>query len=413
MKIAFDITSMHIATGGVFYYDLNLLKALLRLGSVDQFVLLDYLPIHGGWRNPVQLASLKAPNAEKARVHGFRHVRLSRWKYAQSPVGLGVASVVDRLLERPLAVIAGASMQSALGRTLRDVDVFHISDVLEWAHPRAANVVTIHDLTTVLFPELHTEENRLLHERRLNFARQHADLILVGSESTRSDLVGQLGYPSDCIRVVPYGVDPMFQPVNDRAKLTRDLAPLRLEPDKYVLFVGTLEPRKNLVRLIKAFSHLREKPGHRHLKLALVGAMGWQYHDVLSTVRDLALEDQVVLTGPVADPLLPSLYSGARLFVYPSLYEGFGLPPLEAMACGTPVVASNVSSIPEVVGDAGILVDPTDHLGIADAMERLLVDNEAAYALRTAGLLRSARFSWARTARETLEAYYECADLVR
>ncbi|MCU0522431.1 MAG: glycosyltransferase family 4 protein [Anaerolineae bacterium] len=401
---------MHVATGGVFYYDYNLAKALLRVDPRNRYTFLDYLPIHGGWRNPIEVASLVAPNADTVRVRGVRHYRVSRWKPAQGRVTSVLARSVDTLLERPLSAMAQASMRSGLSRALAGVDVFHGSDVLLWAQPGAVNVVTIHDLTTVLFPELHTEENRALHGQRLRFAKQHANLILVGSESTRSDVERLLGIPGERIRVVPYGVDAAFRPVTDRERLAKDLEAFGLVPGNYVLHVGTLEPRKNLVCLVKAFAQLLRMQPKTGLKLALVGAMGWQFRDVLTTIRDLRLEDAVVVTGPVTESLLPSVYSGAVVFAYPSLYEGFGLPPLEAMACGTPVVASRASSIPEVVGDAGLYVDPGDVDGLTGALASLVADPNERLRLQQLGLARASQFSWEHTAQRTLEAYGEMVD---
>ena len=407
MRIAFDITSMHIALGGVFWYDYNLIKALLSIDAENDYMLLDYTPIHGGWRVPPEVAQLGAPNAETVHVKGLRHYRLSRWHYAQGPLRSVLARGVDRVLDLPMSAVANASMRSRLRPALDGVEVFHVSDVLLWAQPGAVNVFTIHDLTTLLFPEFHTWENRELHRRRLDFAREHADVILVGSESTRRDIVQRLGVDRDRIRVVPYGVTPAYRRVEDPVRLASELQGYGLEPGRYIFHVGTIEPRKNLLRLVEAFDLLRKQGGEPSLKLALVGAGGWQHEDVLRRIETLGLEDWVVVTGPVAESIKPSLYSGAVLFVYPSLYEGFGLPPLEAMACGTPVIASNVSSIPEVVGEAGLLIDPEDTQSVADAMALVLSDTDLRAKMIKSGLARSRQFSWDLTAKRTLEVYRE------
>ncbi len=177
-------------------------------------------------------------------------------------------------------------------------------------------------------------------------------------------------------------------------------------PPRYVLAVGTLEPRKNLTTLLAAFARLRRNGEvDADLRLVLAGARGWLEEPIFATVRSLGLEDAVRFTGFVDDDDLPAVYSGAALFVFPSLHEGFGLPLLEAMACGVPVVTSNVSSMPEVAGDAATLVDPRDGEGLAAAIGRLLRDEALRDRLREAGIARARQFSWEATARRTLDAY--------
>jgi glycosyltransferase involved in cell wall biosynthesis len=174
-------------------------------------------------------------------------------------------------------------------------------------------------------------------------------------------------------------------------------------PERYVFCVGTIEPRKNLTTLLEAYQALRSRGFN--FKLVIVDKKGWLYKGFFRRLRELGLEGEVVFPGFIPDEDLPALYSAAELFVFPSLYKGFGLPPLEAMACGTPVIASNASSLPEVVEEAGIMVEPRDVSGLTEAMRRVLTDEGKRREMREKGLRQAARFSWERTAQETLEVY--------
>jgi glycosyltransferase involved in cell wall biosynthesis len=209
------------------------------------------------------------------------------------------------------------------------------------------------------------------------------------------------------VDVVYCGIDAAFRP------LTEDqVAAFRSErslPQRFILFVGTIEPRKNVARLIEAFADLRSAISD--LRLVIGGAKGWFYEDVFARVEELGLEDEVLFPGYLPASELPLWYNAAELFVYPSLYEGFGLPPLEAMACGTPVVTANTSSLPEVVGDAGLAVDPLDIEGLAEAMKQVLGDDSLQQEMKVRGLRRARGFSWAKTAQETVQVYRQVMEL--
>jgi glycosyltransferase involved in cell wall biosynthesis len=239
-----------------------------------------------------------------------------------------------------------------------------------------------------------------------------ATRIIADSEATCLDLIRHYHIQEHKITVVYPGCDRSLAPVTDRELLTSVRARYRLA-HSYLLYVGTLHPRKNLVRLIEAFAFLtasldaETKDGASPLQLVLAGQKGWLYDDILAQVRKLGLTERVRLTGYLPPADLPALLSGARAFVFPSLYEGFGLPVLEAMACGTPVICSNVSSLPEVAGDAALLVDPLDVDALAAALEQVVVDPELRRALVERGFRQAARFSWRRCARETLQVLEE------
>ncbi len=405
MRIGFDVTALYVAQAGIFYYDYNLIRALLELDRDNEYVLLDYVPIHGGYNDPVELCALEDTSAAIAHVSGLRHRKLARLSVMQRPVLWSLAHFVDRTLFRPWESLAGVIMRRRLAPLLANVDVFHSSEVLLWRQPGALNVTTIYDLTCILFPEYHTLETLALQRAKHRFVQQEADMVIAISEATKRDIVAHLNIPVDKVHVVYAGVAPHYRPVTDIATLRQTLSALRLTPNAYLLHVGTLEPRKNLRRLVEAYALLVKEALAPVPDLVLAGAGGWNYQEILALIKGLGLQERVRCIGRVPAEVLPALYSGARVFVYPSLYEGFGLPPLEAMACGTPVITSNTSSLPEVVGDAGVMVPPTDIAALAQAMAMLLCDPERCQILREAGLQRAAQFSWKRAAHELLGIY--------
>jgi glycosyltransferase involved in cell wall biosynthesis len=259
--------------------------------------------------------------------------------------------------------------------------------------------VTVHDLSFLFYPEGFRTLNRLYLRLFARLSARQARRVIAVSESTKRDVIEQYGIAPEKVDVVYNGVDPAFRPLPaDQVSAFRTDRGL---PDRFILFVGTLEPRKNIARLLQAYARL---PGARP-PFMLVGGKGWFYDEVFSLVERLELGAEVHFAGYVPADDLPCWYNAADLFVYPSLYEGFGLPPLEAMACGTPVVTSTASSLPEVVGPAALLVDPTDTEALAVAMERGLTDAGLRAQMKAQGLARAADFSWSETARRTKESY--------
>jgi glycosyltransferase involved in cell wall biosynthesis len=279
--------------------------------------------------------------------------------------------------------------------------LFVPAHVLPLIHPRSS-VVTVHDLGYRHYPEAHPLLDRLYLDLATRYNARAARRVIAVSQATQDDLVQHYGLEPGKITVVYSGWDERMQPVEDETTIERVKARYGIRGE-YVLYVGTLQPRKNLGRLLEAYGLLRKQaqrggaPG-----LVIAGRKGWLYDPIFQQVERLGLESEVVFPGYVTQEDLPALLSGARLFVFPSLYEGFGLPVLEAMACGTPVVCSNVSSLPEVAGDAALLVDPLDVKGMAEAMNRLLQDEGLRTELVERGYRQVRRFSWDRCARETL-----------
>jgi glycosyltransferase involved in cell wall biosynthesis len=260
-------------------------------------------------------------------------------------------------------------------------------------------VVTIHDLSFIRFPDLFRPANRLYLTLLTRLSARRARRLIAVSSHAAAETTRLLGVPPEQIDVVYHGVDPAFRPLpDDEVAAFRHRRGL---PERFALFVGTLEPRKNLVRLVEAFDRIRNDQA----SLVLVGGKGWLYDELFATVEALGLSKVVTFAGYVTDDELPLWYNAATALAYPSVYEGFGLPVLEAQACGTPVLTSNASSLPEAAGDAGLMVDPYDTDALAAGLHRLLTDESLQCELRERGLVHARQFSWPRTARETAGVY--------
>lgn len=286
------------------------------------------------------------------------------------------------------------------------LDVFHSPDFIPPRRMRAPNVITIHDLAFLLYPRFLTPEAAKYYGQIDPAARAAAHVIAV-SQSTKRDITKLLGVPEKNVTVIYEAAHSTTDPIPHEEARAYVRAKYGVE-ENFILFVSTIEPRKNLPTLLAAYSLLRDNY-HSNARLLVAGQKGWLTQDVDQAIEKYKLRNQVCLLGSVPTEELGYLYSAARVFALPSFYEGFGLPPLEAMASGTPVLVSNVSSLPEVVGDAGILLDPNDVEGWAVALHRVLNDNELHAEMSEKGLKRAGKFSWARAARETLDVYKKVA----
>ena len=293
------------------------------------------------------------------------------------------------------------------------VDIFHSTDFVLPPVRQARTILTVHDLTFMRLPECAEAGLRAYLNKVVPRSIEQADLVLADSQSTENDLIELLGVSLDKIEVVYAGVERRFRPMEGEIALQRVRERYGLD-FPFILSLGTLEPRKNFTGLIEAYALMRGRRagfhtcqgrGDRELKLVIAGGKGWLYDGVFARVEELGLEGKVIFPGFVADEDLPALYNLAELFVFPSLYEGFGLPPLEAMACGTPVVTSDRPSLPEVVGEAGLMVEATDSEELAEAMERVLTDENLRREMREKGLKQAKKFTWEAAAEKLLDVY--------
>lgn len=295
-----------------------------------------------------------------------------------------------------------------------DLDLAHVPYFASPLFPTVPTVVTIHDLIPLLLPAYRGSLLVRTYTRLVAAAARKAEAIITVSKASKRDIVRHLHIPPERIHVTYEAAGEAFQPVEDEAQLAAIRQKYAL-PERYLLYLGGFDQRKNLSTLLRAFSLLVNKQTHRVLSLSkearlviagqLPGRDTPRFPDPRRLVRELGVEERVTFTGWVPEEDKPALLSGATAFVFPSLYEGFGLPPLEAMACGTPVIASNRSSLPEVVGEGGVLVEPTDVEALAGAMEALLTDDALRAELQQEALAQAAKFSWQQTALETLAVY--------
>lgn len=371
MRIAIDAHSVGTKLAGNETYAVNLIEALAEIDQTNSYTL--YV----------------TKREAVARFAG-------RWPNF---------SVVRTLPHSPLVRIP-FTLSAALRRN--PVDVLHV----QFTSPPLAPcpvVVSIHDLSFEHLPDTFKRRSRLQLRLTVRRSAQKAARVLVLSESVRDDVIKTYKLPRDRITTIPLAAPGHFRPVTNEKDLQRVRHNYEITGD-YILSVGSIQPRKNLRRLVHAYSLLQEsRPGVKLPTLVLVGKKAWLYGDTLRAIEQSGVGDQVLLTDYVAESDLPALYSGALGFVYPSYFEGFGLPPLEAMQCGTPVIVGDRTSLPEVVGDAGLLVNPFDVNEISAALARLIDNPDLRDKLRVKGLQRAAQFSWRDTARRTLTVYEQVA----
>lgn len=309
---------------------------------------------------------------------------------------------IPRNLHRPLSFSQNTWTTAAIRRL--PLDLLHdvTGSMLFARRPNCRSVLTIHDLSSLTMPGLN-RRGWLSHRLFGRTSCRNADRVIAISEHTKRDLMQHHQVEEEKIRVVPNGLSARFQPATPAEVIRVRGALTGGRP--FLLFVGVLQPRKNVPVLLRAYAAARAQGLDRPLVIA--GGKGWGYEPIFALVEELKLHDAVIFTGRVDDAELPALYGAAEVFVFPSLYEGFGWPPLEAMASGTPVICSNASSLPEVVGDAAILVEPNDIAGFTAQLLRVTGDVALQTELRTRGLQRAALFSWERCATQVWQVYRE------
>ena len=389
VRIAIDYTAAVGQGAGIGRYTRGLVGALADLDQQNRYTLL----IAGGVPRGRALPSLS-----------------ERFSYRTIPFSDRLLTILWHRLRLPLYADLWAG----------GADLFHMPDFALPPLRSARGLVTVHDLTFMHYPECAPPRLVSYLNKVVPRSVRRARLVLADSTSTKQDLVTLLNVPADKIRVVYAGVGPEFHRIADEAALAAARARYGLDLP-FILTLGTLEPRKNHLRLLEAFARVRRGTNDSSpaagahdlqspvcdLRLVIAGGKGWLYDEVLAAVQRLGLQDRVVFPGFVADADLPALYSLAAAFAYPSLYEGFGLPVLEALACGTPVVCSNASSLPEVAGDAALLVDPLSVDNLTAALQRILNDAPLRQELAARGPRQAARFTWSAAAESLLAAYRE------
>lgn len=350
-------------------------------------------------------ASYRSAGVHQYILHLLRHLpeagcRVTAFLGPSSPAEAGWTVRRSRLpTHRPLARILWEQVCQPAALHQAGVDLTHGPAYVVPLAASCPTVVTVHDLSFLRFPHLLRPANRLYLRLFTRASVRRARRIIAVSAHTADETARLLGADRHKMRVVYHGVDPLFRPLPPQAVAAwREKRGL---PERLVLAVGTLEPRKNLPRLIEAFASLNRPD----LTLALVGGRGWYDQEIYDCVERRGVKERVIFPGYVANEDLVWWYNAALVFAYPSLYEGFGLPVLEAQACGTPVLTSNGSALPEAAGDGGVLVDPYRVEAIAEGLGRLL-DNESLRAeMRQRGLAHAARFNWHQTAKETVDVY--------
>jgi glycosyltransferase involved in cell wall biosynthesis len=289
-------------------------------------------------------------------------------------------------------------------------DRIHLLHAMAFVAPLLSpcpTVVTVLDLSFVRYPEAFKTFKRTYLRLMTRISARRARQVIAISESTRQDVIDRLGVPAERVQTVYCGVDGRFEP-----RPAAEVAAFRRQkdlPERFILFLGTIEPRKNVSRLVEAFSQLlaSDPAGTSDLYLVVAGGRGWFSEAVFARVEALGIGERIIFPGYVPEGEKVLWYNAAMCFCYPSLYEGFGLPPLEAMACGVPVITSDVSSLPEVVGDAGLTVPPEEPAALCEALRRLAVNPALRAELAQKGRARARRFSWAEAARQTVGVYYQ------
>ena len=378
LRIAIDYTSAVNQNAGIGRFVRQLVRAVVANDPTDAFLLLHAAPNPG-----------RVPTYPDGSNVAPRALRINeRW-----------SNIIWHRLQAPIPVdwLTG------------QVDLFHSPDFVLPPVRAARSILTVHDLAFLLYPECAEASLRAYLEKTVPRSVHRADYVVADSENTRNDVICLLGVPPERVTVVPGGVDPVFKPVEDPARLAALRQTIGLdETTPYILFIGVIEPRKNLMGLIEAFDILKSRRLLPH-KLVVAGRRGWLSGGTMERAERSPHRADIIFPGFIPDGELPTLYSAAEAFAFPSHYEGFGLPVLEAMACGTPVVASRASSLPEVVGDAGMQIDPDDPERLASALELLALNPEMRADFGARGLERAAQFSWDAAAKVMLDVYRKVA----
>jgi glycosyltransferase involved in cell wall biosynthesis len=369
MKIAIDIRDAASEKTGKGWYVYNIVKEVLKLDKKN-----NYLLYGNQKKNPLK----DYGNGE----YKFIDAKPSRWHF-----------LVLKDIQK------------------EKVDVFFApsSFIIPALAPKTIKtVITVHDLVSYLFPANHNAKAVIIERLTLKRALKRANSVFVVSENTKKDLLKKFKYPENRIFITHCAASDFFKTQIEQKEIEKFRAKMKY-PEKFILAVGTLEPRKNFSTLIRSFSTI--KKWYPDYKLIIVGKKGWKFRQIEETLKKYKLENDVLFPGYLKDSELKNTYKLATVFVFPSLYEGFGIPPLEAMASGCPVVCSNVASMPEVVGEAGFLVDPNNPYQFADAVSSLIENEQVRSSMIERGYRQTEKFNWKVSAEKVLEVFNNIADV--
>ncbi|MCD6109683.1 glycosyltransferase family 4 protein [bacterium] len=374
MEIGFDITALSMPRTGIGQYQYNLLQTLFRIDPKNNYHLYAFnLRDNAKYQDlmfdtPHNNVSMKAHNIPQRLITAW-------WLAVRYP---------------------------RLEQITDECDLYQISEICQQP-TKKKTVAFIHDLTTLRFPEYHLAKNKILYHFRFKNIKKYADAILTNSNHTKNDIIKYLRIPENKIHVTYFGAHKRFRHIPDKLEINKTLRKYSID-SPYICYVGTIEPRKNLINLLKAFKHLKTKKKIPH-KLVLVGKDGWFFEEIYKTIEKLDLKNDIIRTGFTPDEDIPFLLNGAETFIYPSFYEGFGLPVLEALACGVPTITSNNSSLPEVGENAVKYVNPEDPIDIANKMFEFLNSKDEQKKYSELAIKQASKFSWESCAKETLKVY--------
>ena len=381
LKVTVDVTPIDAKPSGVGLYVFNLIEALSRLESSESFELgLAYQPGLKNWLK----GDLDFPD---------------NLKHYQNLYQIPLPVRATNFFIDYLPGLFPSYIESILG----NIDIFHSTNYTIYPYQNIQKVISIYDLSFIKYPE-HVDSVVQQYAKRLTKCLKWTDAVITISESSKQDIVNYLNFPAEKVFVTPLAsrYNPEFL---NKLNLNQEIQNYNFDFSKpYLLFVSTIEPRKNIRSIIQAFNWLKQKHKIDH-QLVLIGRKGWKYAPIFESIQSSPWKNEIHHLNYLSDELVALFYSKADVFVYPSHYEGFGLPVLEAMTLGAPVVASNTSSIPEVAGDAAILIDPNDFMQIAEALLMVISDRKFRQDLISKGKTRANFFSWENTAKKTLEAY--------
>ncbi|MFB3897087.1 MAG: glycosyltransferase family 4 protein [bacterium] len=365
MRIGIDISCLAAPKTGVGLYTYHLIQALLAIDKTNQYYLFSAQPVH---------LPDSVKTAATVITHSHYKITTPFWEQIQLP----------RLLIK------------------NQIEVFHTPNYITSIFSYIPTVITVHDLSVFLFPQMHPVYRRWRHRLLFPSSVKQANKIITVSEQTKLDLNHLFSITKGKTVTIYNGLPVWFTQEGSLSVQNLEL------PEPYILFVGTIEPRKNLQLMLQSFAQVKNL-NHIPHKLVIIGGNGWGNNQIHTQLEQYGIQNEVIFTGHLEHNELPSIYQHASLLVFPSIYEGFGFPPLEAMACGIPVIASNISSIPEVVGDAGILLNLDKPQIWAETIYSVLSDQQLQQELRLKGINRAKQFSWGKTAQLTLTVYEQAA----